>query len=168
MRMPAAADKAWAGIDVGKRHHWVCVVDSDGRQLLSQKVANDQAEIAAVIGAVTGLAPAVTWAVDIIGAPSALVALPAQPAEQALVVHQFLLAEAARHVQHVKLRSLVDHRVGCEEKALHVADGLVGETVDPVCGVRDASEHLEWPGQVDLVQPVEQEGPDMKVNVGGD
>jgi transposase len=70
--MPAAADKAWAGIDVGKRHHWVCVVDSDGRQLLSARVANDEAEITAVIGSVTGLAETVSWAVDIIGAPSAL------------------------------------------------------------------------------------------------
>jgi transposase len=72
MRVPAALDKAWAGIDVGKRHHWVCVVDRDGRQLLSVKVANDEAEIAAAIGSVTRLAGKVTWAVDIVGAPSAL------------------------------------------------------------------------------------------------
>jgi hypothetical protein len=72
MHVSAALGKAWAGIDVGKRHHWVCVVDQDGRQLLSVKVANDEAEIAAMIGSVTGLAGAVTWAVDIVGAPSAL------------------------------------------------------------------------------------------------
>jgi len=72
MRVPAALDKAWAGIDVGKRHHWVCVVDPGGRQLLSVKVANDEAEIAAVIGSVTRLAGKLTWAVDIVGAPSAL------------------------------------------------------------------------------------------------
>jgi transposase len=72
MRVPAAADKAWAGIDVGKGHHWVCVVDRDGRQLLSARVANDEAGIAAVIGSVSGLAAEITWAVDIIGAPSAL------------------------------------------------------------------------------------------------
>jgi transposase len=72
MRVQAVSEKAWAGIDVGKRHHWVCVVDPDGRQLLSVKVANDETEIAAVIGSVTGLAGTITWAVDIIGAPSAL------------------------------------------------------------------------------------------------
>ncbi len=70
--MPAAAGKAWAGIDVGKRHHWVCVVDPDGRQLLSARVANDEAGIEAVIGSVTRLAGKITWAVDITGAPSAL------------------------------------------------------------------------------------------------
>ena len=58
--MPAVADEAWAGIDVGKRHHWVCVVGQDGRQLLSVKVANDEAGIEAVIGSVTGLAGKVT------------------------------------------------------------------------------------------------------------
>jgi transposase len=72
MRVPAALEEAWAGIDVGKRHHWVCVADRDGRQLLSVKVANDEAEIAAAIGSVTRLAGKVTWAVDIVGAPSAL------------------------------------------------------------------------------------------------
>jgi len=72
MRVPAALDEAWAGIDVGKRHHWVCVVDPGGRQLLSVKVADDEAEIAAAIGSVTRLAGKVTWAVDISGAPSAL------------------------------------------------------------------------------------------------
>jgi transposase len=36
------------------------------------KVASDEAEIAAAIGSVTGLAGDITWAVDIIGAPSAL------------------------------------------------------------------------------------------------
>jgi Transposase len=39
---------------------------------LSVKVANDQAEIIEVIAAVRGLAARPVWAVDIIGAPSAL------------------------------------------------------------------------------------------------
>jgi transposase len=86
--VPAAADKAWAGIDVGKRHHWVCVVDQDGRQVLSVKVANDEAGIDAVIGSVTGFAARITWAVDIIGAPSAL-----------------LLAVLSRAGQHVRYAS---------------------------------------------------------------
>ena len=76
--MPAALDRAWAGIDVGKRHHWVCVVGQDGSQLLSVKIANDEAEIAAVISSVAGLAARISWAVDIIGAPSALLAMLSQ------------------------------------------------------------------------------------------
>jgi transposase len=86
----AATAGAWAGIDVGKRHHWVCVVGQDGRQLLSVKVANDEAAIAAVIGSVTGLAATITWAVDIVGAPSALLLA--------------LLSQAGQHVRYASGR----------------------------------------------------------------
>jgi len=51
----------------------VCVVDAEGHTMLSQKVANDEATISSTIAAVVGLAARVVWAVDIIGAPSALV-----------------------------------------------------------------------------------------------
>lgn len=65
--------KAWAGIDIGKTHHWVCVLDADGTVMLSAKLANDESEVIALIAAVTGLAEQLVWAVDIIGAPSALI-----------------------------------------------------------------------------------------------
>jgi transposase len=70
--MAPSQEKAWTGVDIGKSAHWVCVVDSEGHQLFSVKVANDEAEITAVIAAVTALAEHIDWAVDIIGAPSAL------------------------------------------------------------------------------------------------
>ena len=35
----------WAGIDVGKEHHWVCVVDSNGNMVFSRKVVNDERTI---------------------------------------------------------------------------------------------------------------------------
>ncbi len=88
--MPAALDRAWAGIDVGKRHHWVCVVGQDGSQLLSVKIANDEAEVAAVISSVAGLAARITWAVDIIGAPSALLLA--------------MLSQAGQHVRYASGR----------------------------------------------------------------
>jgi len=47
------ASQVWAGIDVGKAHHWVCVVDKQGRVVLSRKVANDESELAAVVAEVT-------------------------------------------------------------------------------------------------------------------
>jgi transposase len=63
---------AWVGVDIGKGHHWVCALGADGKRLLSVKVANDEAEILEVIATVGALAEQATWAVDIIGAPSAL------------------------------------------------------------------------------------------------
>jgi hypothetical protein len=62
----------WAGIDVGKTHHWVCVLDSDGNKRASMKVANDQSDITEMIAKVAALADRVVWAIDIIGAPSAM------------------------------------------------------------------------------------------------
>jgi transposase len=68
----AQRDKAWVGIDVGKTHHWACVVDVDGKKLLSIKVANDEADIVALIATAGSQATQLDWAIDIIGAPSAL------------------------------------------------------------------------------------------------
>jgi transposase len=68
----AQRDKAWVGIDVGKTHHWACVVDADGKTLLSAKIANDEAEIEAFLSSAGLQAGQLIWAVDIIGAPSAL------------------------------------------------------------------------------------------------
>jgi transposase len=68
----AHPDVAWVGIDVGKSHHWACVVDAEGNSLLSLKVVNDEAEIAALLARAGSLATRLVWAVDIIGAPSAL------------------------------------------------------------------------------------------------
>ena len=65
-------DKAWAGVDVGKTHHWVCVVDAEGKILLSAKIANDEAQMVALLASTGSLAGQLIWAVDIIGAPSAL------------------------------------------------------------------------------------------------
>lgn len=70
--MVALRERSWVGVDIGKSHHWVCVLDSDGVKLLSVKVMNDEAEILALVAAVGRLANQAVWAVDIIGAPSAL------------------------------------------------------------------------------------------------
>src|SRR6476646_1673291 len=51
-RMANGRDRAWVGVDVGKRHHWVCVVDADGAVLLSAKLVNDEAEIGALLASV--------------------------------------------------------------------------------------------------------------------
>jgi transposase len=68
----AQRDMAWVGIDIGKTHHWACVVDAEGKALLSIKVANDEADIVALIANAGSQATQLVWAVDIIGAPSAL------------------------------------------------------------------------------------------------
>lgn len=62
----------WAGIDVGKGHHWVCLIDEAGSTLWSSKVVNDEAAILDAIAEVLARAQQVSWAVDITGTSSAL------------------------------------------------------------------------------------------------
>ena len=45
----ATTGRAWAGIDIGKTHHWVCVLDADGKVLLSKRLANDETEIVSLM-----------------------------------------------------------------------------------------------------------------------
>lgn len=70
MSEPAA--RLWAGIDVGKGHHWVCVVNDDGDAVWSSKITNDESAILDAIGHVLGLAGQVDWAVDITGTAGGL------------------------------------------------------------------------------------------------
>lgn len=57
--------QVWAGIDVGKERHWVCVVDDKGMVLLSRKLVNDEQPIRALVTEVDELADRVCWTVDL-------------------------------------------------------------------------------------------------------
>jgi transposase len=65
-------DKAWAGVDAGKEFHWAHVLDVSGRQLLSRKVENDEADILKLIDEALSLAEEIVWAVDQPGGSAAL------------------------------------------------------------------------------------------------
>lgn len=65
-------DKVWAGIDVGKEVHWAHVLDTSGTQLLSRKIANDEADLSALIDEALSLAEEVVWAIDQPGGSAAL------------------------------------------------------------------------------------------------
>lgn len=66
-------DQVWAGVDVGKEHHWVCVVDGNGNMVFSRKVVNDERTIRDLVAEVEKLAGEVSWAVDLSNAYAALV-----------------------------------------------------------------------------------------------
>jgi transposase len=59
------ASLVWAGVDVGKEHHWVCVLDDNGRVVLSRKVINDEQSIRELVAEIDGLAEQVSWTVDL-------------------------------------------------------------------------------------------------------
>lgn len=58
-------ERVWAGVDIGKGHHHVVVIDADGTRMLSRRVSNDETALLELIGQVTGLADEVRWAVDV-------------------------------------------------------------------------------------------------------
>ncbi|PZS16492.1 MAG: hypothetical protein DLM57_10240 [Pseudonocardiales bacterium] len=49
-------EHAWAGIDTGKGHHHVVVIDSDGRRMLSRRVVNGEPDLSEIIGAAMAVA----------------------------------------------------------------------------------------------------------------
>ena len=65
-------DKIWAGVDAGKEFHWAHVLDASGRQLLSRKVENDEADILKLVNEALSLAEEIVWAVDQPGGSAAL------------------------------------------------------------------------------------------------
>src|SRR5215217_6631197 len=65
-------NNAWVGVDVGKEFHWAHALDASGRELLSCRVENDEAEISKLIDKALSLAEEVVWAVDQPGGGAAL------------------------------------------------------------------------------------------------
>lgn len=59
--------RLWAGIDMGKAHHHCVVIDTEGRQVLSRRVENDETVLLELIEEVSGMAEHdVVWAVDLV------------------------------------------------------------------------------------------------------
>src|SRR5450756_2260440 len=52
--MEQVVPRGWAGVDVGKGHHWVCLIDEAGATLWSAQVVNDESAILEAIAAVLG------------------------------------------------------------------------------------------------------------------
>lgn len=48
-RDPMTGPHLWAGVDVGREHHWICVLDTSRTVVPSRRVDNDEAAITAVI-----------------------------------------------------------------------------------------------------------------------
>lgn len=60
-----AKGQLWGGVDVGKEHHWVCVVDDTGAVVLSRKLVNDEQPIRELVAEIDQLADDVSWTVDL-------------------------------------------------------------------------------------------------------
>lgn len=63
--MAETATEIWVGIDVGKRKHHACAVDSTGRVQWSKPIPNDQQALEDLVDHATATAPRITWAIDV-------------------------------------------------------------------------------------------------------
>ena len=87
-----ATGQLWAGVDVGKEHHCVAVVDSAGTMVLSRKLANDEQQISNLVAEVDRMGGQVSWTVDLTTAYAALLLA--------------VLAEAGKSVRYLSGRSV--------------------------------------------------------------
>ena len=60
-----AAGQVRSGVDVGNEHHWVSVVDREGKVVLSRKPANDEQSLRELVAEVDELGDDVSWTVDL-------------------------------------------------------------------------------------------------------
>ncbi|APE36256.1 hypothetical protein BOX37_22625 [Nocardia mangyaensis] len=67
------AQNIWSGVDIGKSAHHCIVMDDAGKQLLSRRVPNTEADLNVLIDDVLGLADGgVAWAADLNRGPASL------------------------------------------------------------------------------------------------
>lgn len=65
-------DRVWVGVDVGKEHHWVVVIDDQGQVRRSSRVANNEPALQALVAEVVALDSRPVWAVDLTTVEAAL------------------------------------------------------------------------------------------------
>ena len=61
MKQQQPVPRGWAGVDVGKGHHWVWLIDEAGTTVWSSRVANDEGAILEAIGEVLARGQRVIW-----------------------------------------------------------------------------------------------------------
>lgn len=88
----------WAGVDAGKYHHHCVLIDDDGKQLLSRRVPNGEAELLNLIAEVNELSDgAVRWATDLNhGGAALLIALLANHGQELLYIPGRAVHHASR------------------------------------------------------------------------
>jgi transposase len=82
-----AKPKAWVGVDAGKAFHWAVMIDSEGENLISRRVENEESDLSKLLeeALASGFEP--IWAVDQIdGGAALLLALLWERAQEVLHV----------------------------------------------------------------------------------
>jgi transposase len=62
----------WVGFDVGKAFHWVCVLDNEGKEVLSRRVEATEEDLEASCSEIEQLGRERTVGIDLLGGPATL------------------------------------------------------------------------------------------------
>jgi hypothetical protein len=62
----------WVGFDVGKAFHWVCVLDNEGKEVLSRRVEATEEDLQASCKEIERLGGERTVGIDLLGGPATL------------------------------------------------------------------------------------------------
>jgi transposase len=62
----------WVGFDVGKAFHWVCVLDEEGKEVLSRRVEATEEDLEASCSEIERLGGERTVGIDLLGGPATL------------------------------------------------------------------------------------------------
>jgi transposase len=62
----------WAGFDVGKAFHWLCVLDEEGEEVLSHRVEATEEDLEAACSEIERLAGECEVGIDLLGGPATL------------------------------------------------------------------------------------------------
>ena len=91
-----------------------------------------------------------------------------QKTENALVLHQRLLARSAGHHHHIQLRASRVGGAGCQHQPAVRADGVQGGGDDMHSGIRKPREDFIRPGEVQLGHVREEQHPNVRGCARGD
>src|SRR5659263_224599 len=64
--------RVWIGVDIGKEFHWALAIDEGGKELLSRRVNNEEADLEMLITEARGLGLDLLWAMDMNHGPATL------------------------------------------------------------------------------------------------
>jgi hypothetical protein len=98
----------WVGFDVGKRFHWLCVIDREGAILLSKRVEATEEQLEAVCSEIAALGNAEerVIGVDLVGGPATLL--------QTILLER---GERVRHIPGTAVNKVRDAYPGGEHKS---------------------------------------------------
>jgi hypothetical protein len=128
-------EQGWIGVDAGKGHHHLVVIDQDGRQLLSRQVDNDELELTGLIEAVLARVAQPRWAIDLAdGAAGLVIALLLQRGQRVLYLPEIAVNRASAGYRGAGKTDAKDAAIIADGCGMICANSNCSTTTSSSCG----------------------------------